>query len=172
MKNATVKTVADELAKQTGLMFSYSQNVGNTRLEQVHVNVQGGAVEIILEKAFSGTGVKYLVNANKVDLFLAEKSKSSNETAPQKAVSLATKVRITGVVSDAADKQPLIGVVVRLKSNPMVGNSTDLDGLYVIEADSDDVLQFTYMGYDDVEVPVNGQSEINVTLAMNQEVLE
>lgn len=49
MKNATVKTVADELAKQTGLMFSYSQNVGNTRLEQVHVNVQGGAVEIILE---------------------------------------------------------------------------------------------------------------------------
>ena len=172
MKNATVKTVADELAKQTGLMFSYSQNVGNTRLEQVHVNVQGGAVEIILEKAFSGTGVKYLVNANKVDLFLAEKSKSSNETAPQKVVSPATKVRITGVVSDAADKQPLIGVVVRLKSNPMVGNSTDLDGLYVIEADSDDVLQFTYMGYDDVEVPVNGQSEINVTLAMNQEVLE
>ena len=49
MKNATVKTVADELAKQTGLMFSYSQNVGNTRLEQVHVNVQGGAVAINMD---------------------------------------------------------------------------------------------------------------------------
>ena len=42
MKNATVKSVADELTKQTGLMFSYSQSVGNTSLAHVSLNVQGG----------------------------------------------------------------------------------------------------------------------------------
>ena len=172
MKNATVKTVADELAKQTGLMFSYSQSVGNTRLEHVSLNIQGGAVEAILEKAFAGTGVRYHINGNKVDLILAGKPKPVQEPAPQKTVQSRKKVRITGVVLDASDKQPLIGVVVRLKSNPTVGNSTDLDGLYVIEADAEEVLQFTYMGYDDVEVPVEGRSEINISMSMNQEVLE
>jgi TonB-linked SusC/RagA family outer membrane protein len=172
MKNATVKTVADELAKQTGLMFSYSQSVGNTRLEHVSLNIQGGAVEAILERAFAGTGVRYHINGNKVDLILAGKQKPVQEPAPQKTVQSRKKVRITGVVLDASDKQPLIGVVVRLKSNPTVGNSTDLDGLYVIEADADEVLQFAYMGYDVVEVPVEGRSEINISMSMNQEVLE
>lgn len=51
MKNATVKTVADELAKQTGLMFSYSQSVGNTPLEHVSLNIQGGG-----SRGYTGKG--------------------------------------------------------------------------------------------------------------------
>ena len=42
MKNAAVKAVAEELTKQTGLIFSYSQSVGNTRLAYVRLDVQGG----------------------------------------------------------------------------------------------------------------------------------
>jgi 2,3-bisphosphoglycerate-independent phosphoglycerate mutase len=86
-------------------MFSYSQSVGNIRLAQVSLNVQGGTVEAILEKAFAGTGVKFHVNGNKVDLILSGKPKSVHESVSQKTVQSSKKVRITGVVIDGADKR-------------------------------------------------------------------
>jgi hypothetical protein len=52
MKNATVKSVADELTKQTGLIFSYSQSVGNTRLPEVILDVQGGGSRNYLGEGF------------------------------------------------------------------------------------------------------------------------
>ncbi len=78
---------------------------------------------------------------------------------------------ITGQVTSAEDGLPLIGVTVQVKGTS-TGAVTDVDGTYSIEADSDDVLVFSYTGMKDQEVPVGGQSVINIVLDVNAELLE
>jgi TonB-linked SusC/RagA family outer membrane protein len=78
---------------------------------------------------------------------------------------------VTGTVLSGEDQQPLIGVSIVLKGT-QTGTSTDVDGRYAIEAPVDGILQFNYIGFQTIEVPVNGQSEISVTLQTDEQLLE
>lgn len=75
------------------------------------------------------------------------------------------KITVTGVVTDEMD-DPMIAAGVLLK-NTVIGTTTDLDGNYSITLDAiggGGVLVFTSLGYQDVEVAVNGQTVINVKM--------
>ena len=58
---------------------------------------------------------------------------------------------ITGTVSDEAGPLPAVNVVVAGTQN---GTETDFDGNFTIQADTGDVLKFSYVGYDDTSVKV------------------
>src|SRR5208337_2337081 len=70
---------------------------------------------------------------------------------------------ITGKIS-SKDGSGLPGATVTVKGTTK-GMMTDVNGVYSITASSTDVLVITYVGYMSQEIPVQGQSEINVTLA-------
>lgn len=70
---------------------------------------------------------------------------------------------ISGTVIDE-DGIPLAGVAVVLKDNPSKGTATDFDGVYTIQAKDQDILVFSFMGFATLEIPVKGQTTINVTL--------
>ena len=75
------------------------------------------------------------------------------------------KITVTGVVTDEMD-DPMIAAGVLLK-NTVIGTTTDIDGNYSITLDAiggGGVLVFTSLGYQDVEVPVNGRTVINVKM--------
>lgn len=69
---------------------------------------------------------------------------------------------IYGKVVDK-DGMPLPGVAVNIK-NSNNGTVTNLDGVYNIEAASNAVLVFSYLGFKKQEIPVQGRREINVTM--------
>ncbi len=72
---------------------------------------------------------------------------------------------ITGKVIGAADKNPLPGVTVLLKSTTS-GVITDINGNYSIQVPNNQaVLQFSFIGFATQEVTVGTQSVINITLA-------
>ena len=77
-------------------------------------------------------------------------------------------VTVSGVVTSAEDKQPLIGVAV--VTEKMQGVSTALDGTYTIKAEAGTKLSFTYLGYRSVEwtVPA-GAVKATYNLAMQTE---
>ena len=58
---------------------------------------------------------------------------------------LLAQKKVTGVVTEAGTKEPLIGATILVKgtSNGVV---TDIDGKYSITAKAGDVLQFAYVG--------------------------
>ncbi|RUA06462.1 MAG: SusC/RagA family TonB-linked outer membrane protein, partial [Flavobacteriia bacterium] len=86
--------------------------------------------------------------------------------------SLIAQTTVTGTITDAADGQPLPGVSVLVKGTTH-GVSSDFDGNYTINlSDPDAVLVFSFIGYSDKEVPVNGRSVINVTLEQQAEALD
>lgn len=76
---------------------------------------------------------------------------------------LAAQIRITGKVVD--DKQePLIGVNILIK-NSTEGTITDLDGNFELEVpDANATLVFSYTGYTNQEIPLKGQTVLNVVL--------
>lgn len=70
---------------------------------------------------------------------------------------------VTGRVADEAN-QPLSGVTVAVKGTT-VGSITDAKGEYSVNAPAGSVvLVFSYIGYVTEEVPLNGQTTVNVTL--------
>ncbi len=77
---------------------------------------------------------------------------------------------INGNVSNE-NGEPLIGVTISVQGTD-TGTVTDLDGNFSLAADSDSMLELSYIGYKTQTVPVNGQSSLNLTLTLNSEVLD
>lgn len=77
--------------------------------------------------------------------------------------SMAQQTFVSGKVIDDMTQEPLPGVNVSLKGTTQ-GTITDIEGNYRVEASSDDVLVFSYIGYLPEEVQVGAQTTINVSL--------
>jgi len=78
--------------------------------------------------------------------------------------------QISGKVIDDTG-EGLIGVSVLVEGTTS-GTVTDIDGNFTVEAPSDAVLVFSYVGFETQSVPVNGQSNINLTLGSDTELLD
>ncbi|MBC6999026.1 SusC/RagA family TonB-linked outer membrane protein [Cytophaga sp. FL35] len=83
---------------------------------------------------------------------------------------LAQAQEISGTVSDASGPLPGASVIVKGTTN---GAQTDFDGNYTLaDVENDAILVVSYIGYASQEIPVNGQSTINVTLQEDAQALE
>ncbi len=74
----------------------------------------------------------------------------------------AADIRVSGKVLDEKG-QPLIGVSVKVK-NGTAGVSTDVNGTFVITAPENAVLVLSYIGYQNLEVPVAGKTTLTISL--------
>jgi TonB-linked SusC/RagA family outer membrane protein len=73
------------------------------------------------------------------------------------------QVTVTGIITDDR-KEPLPGAVVVVKNQPGLGAAADVDGSYKIKAGVNDVLVFSYMGFETLEIAVGGKSHIDVVM--------
>lgn len=80
-------------------------------------------------------------------------------------------IKVEGTVTELSSGEPLVGVGVLVKGTSN-GVGTDIDGRYQISVAPDAVLEFACIGFDTVEIPVEGKSEINVTMGQAAEFLE
>lgn len=70
---------------------------------------------------------------------------------------------ITGKVTDIKTGAPVSGATVRIKATKK-GTSTNTDGVFKLQANSNDVLEISIVGYKTQSVKVNGLSDISVGL--------
>ena len=75
----------------------------------------------------------------------------------------AQNVQVTGIATSAEDGSPMPSVAVAVQGTGR-GTTTDLDGSYSIQVPSNGTLVFSFLGYDDAVVPVDGRTVINVSL--------
>jgi len=83
---------------------------------------------------------------------------------------LSQETNVTGTVTDS-NGSPLPGTNVVVKGTAN-GTQTDFDGNYTISAVNDAILVFSYIGFVTQEVPVNGRSAVNISLAEDSQALE
>ena len=73
-------------------------------------------------------------------------------------------IQVNGTVRDSQG-EPLPGVNIVVKGQPTLGTTTDIDGNYFITVPSrSSVLVFSYMGFENEEVRVGGQININLNM--------
>jgi TonB-dependent starch-binding outer membrane protein SusC len=70
---------------------------------------------------------------------------------------------ITGKVTDETDGKTLPGVTVTVKGIRL-STVTDINGKFSISAESNATLLFSFVGYESLEVPLNGQTALNVSM--------
>lgn len=70
---------------------------------------------------------------------------------------------VKGTVKDAVSQAPIPGVSVSVKGATQ-GTATSADGSFSIQAATDAVLVFSFIGYEKKEVPVGAQTVLNITL--------
>ena len=78
---------------------------------------------------------------------------------------------VSGVVTSASDKEPLIGATVKVVGTPRA-TATDFDGKYTIEAGDNDVLEVSYIGMTASKIKVGGRDVVNIELQENSQVLD
>ena len=159
----TLKTVADAITQQVGIVFSYEIALAEYPMENLYVTEQGAALDAILKTVFTPRGIDYRVVDKVVVLTRSAHPAQTVKAAPAKA-------QVTGVVRDAAGN-PMIGVTVTIKGT-LVGVSTGVDGSYTIPADKDAMLLFSYIGYRNQEEPVGQRTQIDVTMQEDQLMMD
>lgn len=76
-----------------------------------------------------------------------------------------SQLTVTGKVTDAGTSEPLIGVNILVKGTSL-GTVTDIDGTYELELkEGTETLVFSFIGYANQEIAVNGQSTLDIALA-------
>ncbi len=84
-------------------------------------------------------------------------------------ISFAQQKKVSGTVTDAQTGEPLPGVNIQVKGTNK-GTTTDFDGKYTITVSPEDVLVFSYIGYQTKEVKVGDRSQIDVKLVPGEEL--
>ena len=165
LTNSQLGTMIKQIQSQSQYQFFYDDELADTPIGSV--NVSDSSVEEVLNKALAGKGISYKVDENIV--YLSKASTSATSSTSTQAVKQA-QVQITGRVIDGTG-EPLIGVSI-LEKGTTNGTITDWDGNYTLNVSSDATLQFSYIGYKNEEIPVNGKTVIDLTMKEDTEVLE
>lgn len=83
----------------------------------------------------------------------------------------AQDLTVTGSVvsEDSPDGLPGVTVLVKGTTN---GTITDFNGKYQISANSDDILTFSFVGFEKKEVELNGRTSVDVEMVIDEKQLE
>jgi TonB-linked SusC/RagA family outer membrane protein len=155
VKNASIKSVFKELRKQTGYFFIYN-DISLSDANGITVTAKDKDLKEVLTAVFKNQPFTYEIQ----DKIIIVKERESDITVGK----LVAIKQITGVVKAADNDLPLQGVTVRVKGGQAM-TVTDKDGRFTIAvADNVRSLQFNFIGFTTVEVPIGANNQVNVSL--------
>ena len=167
--NTPIDEVLKKIEKEAQCLFVINTQVDTKR--KVNLNVQNKTVSEILDIMFKGTDVSYSIQNPNIMLSKKAASAQGNvASASAMAQSANTKI-ITGNVTDASG-ETLIGLTVKV-AGTSVATATDIDGNYSIKVPAgSNELEFSYIGYQTIKRPINGQNKINIVMQDNTKLLD
>lgn len=161
----TARDVLNEIEKQTDYLFVF--NVNEVNLDRkISVKVKNQSVAEVLNLIFNDTDINYAMEGKNIMLMRKARdlnSKTNNIPRPQQGN------KVTGTVKDS-NGEPIIGANIRVKGSN-IGTVTDLDGNFSMEASPASVLEISYIGYANKEIPLNGNTSVNVVLKEDTQTL-
>jgi TonB-linked SusC/RagA family outer membrane protein len=160
IENRSLEQVMDEIESQSEFYFIFNQKQVDVN-RVVDIQAENKLITDILPELFKGTNVNYAVFDRKI--LLTTDSLGNNLLAIASGTELQQKV-VTGTVTDPQGL-PLVGVSVSIKGTTL-GVLTDEAGRYTLSNFPDNAtLVFSFVGMTTKEVPLNGQTRVDVTLA-------
>ena len=170
-KDVPLEKVFSEIEQQTGYVFFYN-DADMIKSRPVTLSLKDADLKSALREILKNQMLTYSMEGKTIFIH-AEPGESFLPVNPNITVQQLNPVR--GTVIDADTKRPLIGVTVQIKGTS-TGTTTGEKGEFNLSVPDNAVLIFSYVGYQQKEVTVNGRTEINVIMeasvsALNQLVV-
>lgn len=158
----TLGTVIKQIQSQSKYQFFYNDKLSTVTVEPL--KVKDASLEQVLNTLLKNKDISYKIEENIIYLSEKENSDSLQQQSGKERT-------ITGQVVDAKG-EPLIGVSILVKGTTD-GAITDLDGNYKIVTKSNNpVIVYSYIGYKTLEIPLKGQTAINITMMDDTQVID
>ena len=166
LDNVPVKEALSRIEKEANYVFIYQ--AGSIDLDRkVSVNYVDKPLSVVLDAIFKGSGVEWSVKNRQISLRRVN-APSRESSEPKKGKG---KHTLTGVVTDAANADPLIGASVVVKGSDGSGTMTDIDGNFSLQVGSDSEVTFSYVGYKPQTLAVGDLGVLNVALEPDNNTL-
>ena len=158
----TLGTVIKQIQSQSKYQFFYNDKLSTVTVEPL--KVKDASLEQVLNTLLKNKDISYKIEENIIYLSEKENSDSLQQQSGKERT-------IPGQVVDAKG-EPLIGVSILVKGTTD-GAITDLDGNYKIVTKSNNpVIVYSYIGYKTQEIPLKGQTAINITMMDDTQVID
>ena len=150
--SASLRSVFKELNKQTGYNFFYTDNLLENS-SAVTIDVKDAELPAVLNQILAGQNLDFIIR---------------NKTVVVKAGTQVRQELISGFVGDAKDRKPIPGVTVSIKGTKSAVQ-TDKDGKFTISiSNGAESLEFRFIGYKTVLVPISPNSNYSVYMYEDQ----
>ncbi len=157
LKDCSIEQILDKIEQESEFYFLYNQKLIDVT-RKVDIIADKEPIKDILNNIFDGYDVKYAVYDRQIILTTKEESGLLDELQ---------QLVVTGKVIDATTKLPLPGVNV-VVSGTTIGAMTDPNGNYSINlTNPKGSIEFTFIGYAKVIVPVEGRTAIDIQMTEN-----
>lgn len=163
-ENMTIKQFLTEIEAASGYTFAYDNTVIDVAQS---VSVPKGTMDVVtmVESVLAANNYTIQVVNNQIIITPAQKQQA-------KKTSAAKILTVKGVVKDSKSGEgiPFASIVVK---GAFIGIAADENGAFSLsDVPSDGVLEVSSIGYITAEYLVNGKTEINVSLKMDELSLE
>lgn len=156
-KNVQLEKVLNEIEHQTDYLFIYNNQVNVNK--KVSLKAKNQPVAEVLKELLADSGITYSVEGNHIVL-----GKQNMAAAPQQNSTIKGKVIDT-------NGDVVIGANI-VEKGTTNGTTTDVDGLFSINARSGSTLVITFIGYVKQEVKANPNRRMEIILQEDAETLE
>ncbi|MCM5663881.1 SusC/RagA family TonB-linked outer membrane protein [Galbibacter mesophilus] len=188
LKQSSLEDVLVEIQKKYNVRFAFNDEVISKKVVSSFPSL-GDDLNKSLTEILKPLGLTYEVLENNYYVIYPTNKRSEATRLKAKALSQLNSSNsglntingasasvmqnvVTGKVTNSEDGVPLPGVNIMVKGTSN-GASSDFDGNYSINvADENATLVFTYIGFKEIEVPLNGRSVVNVSLESDVSALD
>ncbi len=137
--------VFSNIQKKSAYRFFYLQN-DIKKIGKVNIHVTDATIPEIMQKVL-GNALAYKI----VNDYLVVISPSQSD--------LLNQLELRGKITDE-NGNPLEGASVKVKGQN-IGVTTESDGSFSIAVDAKAILEVSMVGYETIEIPVNGRNQLN-----------
>ena len=161
--NEQLQDVLKSISGQSDYKFAFNSRNIDTSVT-LTVNVESDSIDEVMSAVLKGTGIGYSVVGKQIALFPAAKE-TQGETAQTNG-----PVHISGTVTDE-DGLPLEGAAIMVKGSSS-GTSANAEGKWALDVPAGSVLVISYIGMEDIEIPVQGRRSFSTVMKISREFLE
>ncbi len=151
-KDADIRTVLSAIEEETNLYFFY-KNEELSDFDNISISSQNTPVSEVMAELFTGSGFTFQIIGNYIAIV-------PKTMAPAQSLQ---DLEINGTVLDTSG-QPLPGVAIIVKNQPLTGVSSGSDGQFTIRARRGDILQFSFIGMKTVEITIMNNEPLVVRM--------
>lgn len=158
--NVRLDEILTDIESQTDYLFVYNNQVNVSQKASVKAKQQ--PVSVILDKVLTNTDIAYVMEGTHI--VLSKRTSTAGQAAHQQAHT------IKGTIIDN-NGEPIIGANILVKGTTR-GVISDINGNFAIEANGNDILEVSYIGYLKNETPINNQQNLRIVLQEDTKTLD